>query len=165
MWLSCLSTTTSSLCTTSTTWRGVWDYSHVWLEDGLLQGEPGLTNILALLVGLTINSGKVGGLGHKVVRLVFSLSWGCADILMWRGLWEGYDYWAGEGLTQSAVSTVLGLAILSSSFSLRSAQSSPLGVNVDVASQQIYSRTFLQTGGGDLWGRRLLVTSLLRDTE
>ena len=165
MWLSCPSTTTSSLSTTSTTWRGVWNYSHVWLEDGLLQGEPGLTNILALLVGLTINSGKVGGLGHKVVRLVFSLSWGCADILMWRGLWEGYDYWAGEGLTQSAVSTVLGLAILSSSFSLRSAQSSPLGVNVDVASQQIYSRTFLQTGGGDLWGRRLLVTSLLRDTE
>ena len=147
-------------------WRGVWDYSHVWLEDGLLQGDAGLTNILALLVGLIINStidlqhgwlaeqaGKVGGLGHKVVRLVFSLSWGCADILMWRGLWEGYDYWAGEGLTQSAVSTVLGLAILSSSFSLRSVQSSPMGVNVD-------SRTFLQTGGGDVWGRRLLVTSL-----
>lgn len=154
-------------------WRGVWDYSHVWLEAGLLQGDAGLTNILALLVGLIINTtidlqhgwlaeqaGKIGGVGHKVVRLVFSISWGCADILMWRGLWEGYDYWAGVGLNQSAVSTVLGLAILSSSSSLRSAQSSPIGVNVDVASQQIYSRTFLQTGGGDVWGRRLLVTSL-----
>ena len=73
---------------------------------------------------------------------------------MWRGLWEGYDYWAGVDLTQSAVSTVLVLAILSSSFSLRSVQSSPMGVNVD-------SRTFLQTGGGDVWGRRLFSVAQL----
>ena len=120
-------------------WRGVWDYSHVWLEGALCQGDASLANILALLGGLLVSSiidlyhgdlarhvGDVGGVRLKVARHVFSLTWGFADIMMWRGLWEGYDLWAGEGLLQSVVTSVLGLALLSTTNSLKSAQSSPV---------------------------------------
>ena len=33
-------------------WRGVWDYSHVWLQEGLCGGDAELANILALVTGL-----------------------------------------------------------------------------------------------------------------
>ena len=120
-------------------WRGVWDYSHVWLEGALCQGDASLANILALLGGLLVSSiidlyhvdlaghvGDVGGVRLTVARHVFSLTWGFADIMMWKGLWEGYDYFAGLGLHQSLVTSVLGLAVLLCTTTLKSAMCPPV---------------------------------------
>ena len=120
-------------------WRGIWDYSHVWLEDGLCGGDIGLANIIALITGLLLTiivdlfhtdiariAGSPGTLGHTIVRHVFSLAWGAGDIIMWRGLWDGYDHWAGRGELQALVTLSTGLATLSLSRSLRSAQSMPV---------------------------------------
>ena len=120
-------------------WRAVWDSSREWLDDEICQGDSGLANVLALLGGLLVTSivdlvhgdlagyvGALGGVAQAVARHAFSFTWGFADIMMWRGLWEGYDLWAGEGLLQSVVTSVLGLVLLSTTNSLKSAQSSPV---------------------------------------
>ena len=74
-------------------WRGVWDYSHVWLEEGLCQGHLTHANIIAFLAGLLITSiidlfhselsqkaREVGGLVQAVMRHMFSITWGVADM-------------------------------------------------------------------------------------
>ena len=33
-------------------WRGVWDYSHVWLEEIIFSGDIVTANIVAFIVGL-----------------------------------------------------------------------------------------------------------------
>ena len=37
-------------------WRGVWESSHGWLENGLCHGDVSLANVLALVIGLCITS-------------------------------------------------------------------------------------------------------------
>ena len=122
-------------------WRGIWDYSHVWLEEGLCGGDTDLTNILALVTGLIITmaidmfhtdlarmAGTPGQLGHTILRHVFSLTWGSADIIMWKGLWDGYDHWAGRAELQALMTLCLGLVTLTLGRSLRSAQSMPVRI-------------------------------------
>ena len=122
-------------------WRGIWDYSNVWLEDGLCKGDTDLANILALVTGLTITmaidmfhtdlariAGTPGHLRHTIVRHVFSLTWGSADIIMWKGLWDGYDIWAGRAELQSLATISIGLVTLTLGRSLRSAQSMPVKI-------------------------------------
>ena len=125
-------------------WRGVWDYSHVWLEEGLCQGQLTQANILAFLAGLLVTaiidlnhcdlSGKareVGGVVEAVMRHLFSITWGFFDIIFWKGLWDGYDHLAGSGLMQSLGTTVVGLAILSTTRTMKSATSMPVSSNTE----------------------------------
>ena len=49
-----------------------------------------------------------------------------------QGLWDGYDHWAGRGEPQALLTLSLGLAILTLSRSLRSAQSMPVSVNISL---------------------------------
>ena len=120
-------------------WRAVWDSSREWLDDEICQGDSGLANVLALLGGLLVTSivdlvhgdlagyvGALGGVAQAVARHAFSFTWGFADIMMWKGLWEGYDYFAGLGLHQSLVTSVLGLAVLLSTTTLKSAMCPPV---------------------------------------
>ena len=121
-------------------WRGVWDYSHVWLEEALCQGDLTQANIIAFLVGLLITSiidlyhcvlsqkaREVGGVVQTVMRHLFSITWGFADIIFWKGLWDGYDHLAGFGAKQSMVTTVVGLTILTSTRTIKAATSMPVG--------------------------------------
>ena len=62
-----------------------------------------------------------------------------------QGLWDGYDHWAGRGEAQALLTLSLGLALLTLSRSLRSAQSMLIGVNVDVAETHIQCDTYLGT--------------------
>ena len=120
-------------------WRGVWDYSHVWLEEGLCQGHLTQANILAFLVGLLITSiidlyhsvlsqkaREVGGLVQTALRHMFSITWGFADIIFWKGLWDGYDHLAGFGVKQSMVTVVVGLSILTITRTIKAATSMPV---------------------------------------
>ena len=120
-------------------WRGVWDYSHVWLEDGLCQGHITQANLVAFLAGLLVTSiidlyhadmsekaQEFGGMFHTVSRHLFSITWGFADIIFWKGLWDGYDHLAGFGLRQSMVTTLVGLAILSTTRTMKAATSMPV---------------------------------------
>ena len=120
-------------------WRGIWDYSHVWLEEGLCGGDIDLANILCLVTGLTITMGidmfhtdlaRMAGVPgchtHTIMRHMFSLVWGSADIIMWKGLWDGYDHWAGRAELQALVTLSTGLVTLTLGRSLRSAQSMPV---------------------------------------
>ena len=122
-------------------WRGVWDYSQVWLEEGLCQGHLTQANIIAFLAGLLITSiidlyhcnlsqkaREVGGLVEGVMRHLFSITWGFFDIIFWKGLWDGYDHLAGFGLLQSTVTTVVGLSILSTTRTMKAATSMPVKV-------------------------------------
>ena len=177
-------------------WRGIWDYSHVWLEEGLCEGDIGLANTLCLVTGLTVTmaidvfhtdiarmAGTQGCLRHSVMRHVFSLTWGSADIIMWKGLWDGYDHWAGRAELQALVTLSVGLVTLTIGRSLRSAQSMPvrmllnlgdeyvlndidqIGVNVDTAATHIKCETFLGTDSTSPWSQRLLDALLSRVLE
>ena len=133
-------------------WRGVWDYSHVWLEEGLCQGQLTLANSIAFLAGLLVTSiidlfhcdlslraRELGGLLQTVLRHLFSITWGFADIIFWKGLWDGYDHLAGFGVKQSMVTFVVGLSILTTTRTIKAATSMPVSFILESPSLTSFS--------------------------
>jgi hypothetical protein len=71
-------------------------------------------------------AGDVGTVKHSIIRHVFSVIWGIADVIMWKGVGDGVDHMFGHGLSQSVVTFTIGLIILMGSRSLKSALSMPV---------------------------------------
>ena len=146
-------------------WRGIWDSSAVWLEKELWAGNLTAANISALLFGLSITScidllhgtaarAAAGRWWAGAARAAWSLVWGLADILLWKGLWDGVDHWAGWGCAQATATLAIGITGLTLSRTLRSAHSMPVGIVVDT-DEQISCDTALGAGPGASWPRRV----------
>ena len=99
----------------------------------LVDGRDGLGGVVAeFSMELAIRKAReVGGLVEAVMRHLFSITWGFFDIIFWKGLWDGYDHLAGSGLMQSLGTTVVGLAILSTTRTMKSATSMPVSSNTE----------------------------------
>ena len=78
-------------------WRGTWDYSNVWLDEYLCEGDLILSNTLAISVGFVATlvidfwshewrrlSSKSGKSSDIILRYVFSIVWGLTDIMYWK---------------------------------------------------------------------------------
>jgi len=139
-------------------WRGTWDFANYWYDEVLFEKNHNLSNALALFIGLIANfsldlfhssvnklAGKVGTWRHVVVRNSFSIVYGVLDILLWKGVWDGYDHWVGNGLYQSLATLITGLIVLSVFRTVKTAWSMPNGIVVDRAEDQISADTFWQT--------------------
>ena len=59
-------------------------------------------------------------------RYLFSLVWGSADILFWKGVWDGYAYLTNYQVEMFMVSAVIGLTVLTSSRTVKSSLSTPV---------------------------------------
>jgi len=159
-------------------WRGVWNSDIIWLQDGLCGGDITLANMIAIVIGLCITSviglfhqdikkkaGEVGSLQHTISRHCFSLIWGWGYITLWKGVWDGYNFWVGKGIPQSLSSLLIGLVSLTFSRTLRSAQALPIGVSVDKKASQISYSSFLGTDKTSTTLKRLLDVVLSRLVE
>ena len=52
--------------------------------------------------------------------------WGSADILFWKGVWDGYAYLTNYEVEMFVVSLVVGLVVLTTTRTVKSSLSSPV---------------------------------------
>ena len=137
-------------------WRGTWDFGNLWYSvntwhvilfyqhslrfDKILFSENlNLSNAVALLSGIVLNfaidmfhtsirdlAGTPGSWRHVVGRHVYSVVYGVLDILLWKGVWDGYDHYAGHGPLQAVLSLSLGVITLLATRTIKTAWSMPV---------------------------------------
>ena len=108
----------------------------------LFSDNNNLSNAVALVSGVTLNfgidlfhqsirnvAGKAGSWRHVIVRHVYSIVYGALDILLWKGVWDGYGHYAGQGPVQAAISLSAGVIALSCSRTIKTAWSMPVSQN------------------------------------
>ena len=105
----------------------------------LFSGDYDLSNAVALVSGLVLNftldmfhqsirdvAGEADTWRHVIVRHVYSVVYGLLDILLWKGVWDGYDQYAGHGPLQATVTLSLGVAALAGTRTIKTAWSMPV---------------------------------------
>ena len=69
---------------------------------------------------------QIGTWRHVTVRNLYSIVYGILDILLWKGVWDGYDEWAGHGEWQATSTLVMGLMVLTLTRTVKTAWSMPV---------------------------------------
>ena len=163
-------------------WRGVWDYSAIYLQERYFNGDCYKTNLTCLVIGCigvfliqynheTIRThlanfkatscpSSVRRTGRFVViSRLFSVFWGFVDIYYWKAVWDGVDCYFGKSIETGTATLILGLMVLAAFKSLRSASSVPAGFTLDDVANCCHANTFLQTKNTDPFFKRILDTS------
>ena len=92
------------------------------------------------------------------VSRLFSIFWGFVDIYYWKAVWDGVDCIFGKSIYTGTGTLILGMLVLASFKSLKSASSVPAGHTLDDVSNCCTAYTYLQSKKSDTLAKRLLDT-------